>query len=878
MQSKIAIRAYTEENPKRFKRDVQENNQDFDRLLIFDTETTNDEFQNLKFGSFMVVQHSQEALLGMFYHKNNLVKGELEIIRKYCNKNNINLFDVGDFIDNIFYPEMLEAKSLCIGFNLPFDLSRLAIHFSEGRHTHKGDWFSIQLSPNKFLPRLKIKSIDSAMSFIQFSKKFKGHFLDLRTPSVIFTDDKHASLESSGKFFQCQTIKQKAKEHGIVNEEYLDYNINDLLATYNLYQNIVKHFDKFQIKANLNKIYSNASLGKSALKQMGIQPLSKISTKINAKVKGQLMSAYFGGRCETKIRKTPVEVSVLDFLSMYPSLTINMGLWDYVISKEIQEKDMTKETIEFLNRINLTTLINKEIWKLMNILVELEPNEDILPIRSNYLHKGDVYNVGINYLNYGKSLYYALPDVIASVLLTGKIPKVKRAIGFIPVGKQETLKKTNILDIEVNPSEQNFIKILIEKRHEYKELRDKHQKGSDDYNRFDGMQRALKILANSLTYGIFIELRTKQKDTDLIVYSKEQFFAKQKVEEEGKFFNPLIAVMQVAGARLLLAMAEKYLQDKNTSHIYMDTDACYAPSKYAHGLREFFKPLNPYSFNEDFFKIEKEKYLFYGISAKRYVLYRLENNKIVIEKDNFKLHGLGYLLNPFDKKFESGEKWHKEVWEDILKLHYNLINQEDVINKYSNLFSISKIAVSTPFLYKRFREYNKYKLISKQIKPFNFFLVGQRNYKDIKPIAPYSYDSQLAVHEKFIDYKSGQTFEGLHYWKNLADTILEYANHPESKFINGSQSGKLERRHINEAELIFIGKEVKNLEQLPLLLDKPLEYKSEKEKINKILRLSFKDAKGYKVSKSTLWEMKERLKKDPTNFNWKTKAVKKLLR
>ena len=77
--------------------------------------------------------------------------------------------------------------------------------------------------------------------------------------------------------------------------------------------------------------------------------------------------------------------------------------------------------------------------------------------------------------------------------------------------------------------------------------------------------------------------------------------------------------------------------------------------------------------------------------------------------------------------------------------------------------------------------------------------------------------------------------------------------------------------------LLTYKKEIKNLEQLPLLLDKPLEYKSEKEKIEKIMKISNKEARGHKVSKSTLWEMKERLRKDPKHFNWKTKAVRKLL-
>ena len=47
--------------------------------------------------------------------------------------------------------------------------------------------------------------------------------------------------------------------------------------------------------------------------------------------------------------------------------------------------------------------------------------------------------------------------------------------------------------------------------------------------------------------------------------------------------------------------------------------------------------------------------------------------------------------------------------------------------------------------------------------------------------------------------------------------------------------------------------------------------------IKKILSINVKEAKQKKVSKSTLWEMKERLNKDPKNFNWKTKAVRKLL-
>lgn len=144
-------------------------------------------------------------------------------------------------------------------------------------------------------------------------------------------------------------------------------------------------------------------------------------------------------------------------------------------------------------------------------------------------------------------------------------------------------------------------------------------------------------------------------------------------------------------------------------------------------------------------------------------------------------------------------------------------------------------------------------------------------------MASYSKNAQGSVFKPFIDYKSGKIFKGLEYWKSLADTILEYANHPESKFLNGSQNGILERRHLKDGEITVIGKETKNIEEQSLKVERIIEYKSEEDKIKKILSMSVGERKERKVSKSTYSEMKERLKKDSKNFNWKTKAVKKIL-
>lgn len=872
---KIAIRTYTEKKDKKRipEFETKEVPLRHNRVLVLDTETTTDEFQNLKFGSAIIFENEKEIYRLIFYNPETINKKEFGELERFSKEKNIDLYSTEKFIEEIFYPEVLKLRTLCVGFNLPFDLSRLAIHWSEARGNKKG-WFTFQLSKNKFTPWIKIKHIDSTMSFFQFSKpkfrnrdvsNFKGYFLDLKTLSSIFSDDKKISLKKAGEFFKCSIQKSEAKEHGKINEEYIKYNLNDSLATFDLYLNLLKHYKIYGIDIPLTKIFSSATLGKYALKQMGIKPLSRMSSK----TKGKLMASYYGGRCELRERKTPVEVSVLDFLSMYPSLTINMGLWDYMTAKNIVEKDVTEITKEFLKQIKLEDLTSKELWRNLNVLVELEPDEDILPVRSNYLEKSLIYNVGINYFKHKDTFYYALPDVINTILLTGRVPRIKKAIRFIPEGKQDSLKSTKIFGIDIDPRKDNFIKVLIEKRQEFKEKRDSDK---DNYDYYDGTQKALKILANSMAYGIFIEVNPQDKKSDLLVYGKKPFITNQKLEEEGAFFNPLIAVMQVAGARLLLTMAESFLVKNGYEHVYMDTDSCFIHYEIAERLRNFFGSLNPYSFKSDFFQIEKgkEKLLFYGISSKRYVLYKINNGKIEIV--DYKLHGLGHLLNPFNK----GVDWQKKIWEDILNLYYGKIIEREIIEKYSQFYAISKLTISTPSLIKRFKEYDRNKSLSKQIKPFNFIIIGQGN-SEVKPIASFNDNPQSVVHKEFIDYKSGKILKGEKYWRPLSDIVFRYIDHPESKFENGDKSGKLTRKHVREGEIRLIGKEVKNLEEQFLEIKNPVEYMSDKEKVDHILNIDTKTASEKGIPKQTLSNMKKRLRTNPERFNWNTKQAKKLL-
>jgi len=852
--SKIALRCYIDHKNKKIKSKRDKEQPYYDRVFVFDTETTNDEYQNLKFGSFAVYSKGILLRIGLFYNPKFVSDEELRELKNYCKKNPIiKLYTLKEFVEKVFYPEVYFKKALCVGFNLPFDLSRLAIDYSYARGSMEGG-FSFKLSENKKFPRIKIKHLDNTKSFIRFGKSFWGNFegcfLDLKTLAVTLTDEKHITLEKACEIFNKRYKKIKVIEHGKITKNYIEYNINDTLATYELYENLKKELERYEIKIPITEVYSSASLGKACLEQLGVKPFFEMNPNFSRKILGYVMSAYYGGRSEVKIRKKPVKVTVIDFLSMYPTMFILMDLWSLLIAEKIECIYDTENVKRFVENISLEDLRKQETWKNLNVIVQVLPENDILPVRMRYDEKENTFNIGVNYISSKIALWYALPDVIASKLLTGKSPKILKAIRFLPKGKQQ-LNKAEILGIEIDPNKENLFKTLVEKREEYKKLKE------------DFRQKALKILANATSYGIFVEINSKElkRETEVKVYSNGQFTSHvNKMEENGKYFNPVIAILITSGARLILAVTETLLKNHNQVHAFCDTDSMAIPPEYVKEIQEFFKSLNPYNFDKPLFKEEKKNVWFYGISAKRYVLYKKKGNEFLIEegKDKgYSLHGLGHLLNPFGKN----KNWHKMVWEDILKLHYRMITQEQFIRKYSNLFSISQLTVSTFELMKRFKRLNKGKPYEKQIKPFNFFLIGIGNKDYVKPISPYSNNPQEIVHKPFIDCKTGKILKGLKYWKSLSDTLLEYVNHKESKL--DGDVGILEKRHVFVDDITYIGKETNNIEETGILdLPNYTTYQNEEKLKKRILRLTTKEARIIGLNLETLRQIKKRIKEN----------------
>lgn len=854
MSSEAAVRAYTVINNG--TETFTESSDDIPaldtgRIIVVDTETTIDRFQNLMVGHFKLYVHLKLERHGMFYDPAMITPKERTVLAEYCKKREMDLYDVRDFVDNTLLPEIYSLQTLCVGFNLPFDLSRLAIDFGrtrrtkiDGRMVGMSGGFSLKMSENKTFPRLRIKHIEGNRAFINFGSppdkykqelKLKGNFVDCYVLVYALTGEKH-SLKSSGKLYDTKVKKADFEWTGHITEQSLDYLVQDVVSTFSLFGQLRDQYDLFGLDLPLSKVYSAASIGKALLKMMGVEPgAAKIAT-IPDDIKGYCATTYIGGRTEDKIRKQEELVTVIDFTSMYPTMCILMALWDFIICDHIEVEDFTEGAKKLLDEITLNDLQNPATWSRMNAIVELQPDGDILPSRGHY---GDhlSWNIALNHVTSDRKMWWALPDVVDSKLVSGKVPKIARANRFKAVGKQKGLRKVTILGKEIDPYKDNLFKWLIEYR---LELQHKIKECNNPAERqlLDKKQKGIKIIANATSYGIYMQIDTEDEECDLTVHGLSTFECHAaKKEKLGEFYNPVIATLITSGARLVLGAVEKILADNGSVHTYCDTDSMTVPPQFKEKIQQFFQPLNPYDDDSvRMFKVDEytdengEKHLlenvcFLGLSSKRYVIYRREGDDITILKASS--HGLKHLMNPFsddasgddyDLDVDDSKKgsWHKEVWLDIVNYNLGRVTVEQLNEKYGRSKAMAKLAITTPHLMRRLDKINKGKSYSRKIKPFNFCIVGVGSFVDpqtqkvVKPLSPFRSDPQRCAYEHFIDYESGKTLRGSHYWKKFSGIFWDYVNHPEAKF--DGDIGVLSRKHVRVSSVVHIGKESNNLD------------------------------------------------------------------
>jgi len=430
-------------------------------------------------------------------------------------------------------------------------------------------------------------------------------------------------------------------------------------------------------------------------------------------------------------------------------------------------------------------------------------------------------------------------------------------------------------DYRVDPANDDFFKRLINLRTTVKIRLKKATALNRDA--LDSEQQALKILTNSTSYGIFVEmivadLDASEKLTCFGPHGEGFPVDSNKVEEPGRFFHPLLATLITGAARLILGIAERLCGEQGLDWAFCDTDsmAIAKPEgmgqaefyERAHSICEWFSSLNPYEKKGSIFKIEDANYLIAGdsvgsdleplfcycISSKRYVLFNVApSGEVVIRKAS--AHGLGHYLAPYEDDDAPQsvptpsvaldkigvDRWRYDLWHNTIRAALDGHPDQVDLSYHSGLSkpAVSRYGAATPKLLGWFKRLNSGREYGDQVKPFNFLISFQsrsnlawtggeicppkrgrpRKPSPIRPVAPFSRNIVEAAETAFDRETDRRVEPGL--LMTYAETLAQYHLRPEAKFLNGehTDAGRTLRRHVIATRILHIRKEANKWEE-----------------------------------------------------------------
>jgi hypothetical protein len=804
--------------PKRRRRLADRSGDDScTEILVLDCETTIDAAQALRFGVWAYYRLIEGSWVcveeGVFYNDDlpTAAPDDFGVLKGYVGthyqdtgdgrRRRLRLLSRQDFVVRVFLRAAYDGDARVVGFNLPFDLSRLAVRSTEGRGRNRGGFSLVMAHGNaakgytehKHRPRLRVKTVNAHRADITFGKPmdagpthWSGDFVDTRTLVHALTGTGH-SLDSACAAFGVEGKSDSGGHGDPLTGQYIDYCRRDVAATAGLYQAAAGELAALGLPLTPPQVHSAASLAKAMLGGFGVDPILRRMPDLDVAVLGQAMSAFYGGRAECHIRKVavpaPVPVRLVDFTATYPTLFTLLDLWPIVTAQTLHTPEVTDEARELLDAVTIEAGFDPALWPRLNGYALVAPDDDILPVRARYVEGKPGYGIGMNHLTSTGPLWYPLPTVVASALLKGRPPKIIKAFRVVPQGQIDTLRPLVLPGgHRLDPRVENPFQVLVEQRERIR----------NDPTLAPGvrehLQRGLKVMANSGAYGIWAEYNSDPlpvgKTADVTVHGRaEQPFDTTVTapEDPGKYCFPPLAGIITGGAHLFLALLERCVTEAGGTWAMADTDSMAIVASEQGGLiacpggpertddgqeavrvltydqvetiRERFVALNPYDHQVvpgSILKHETDAWC-YAIAAKRYALFRYDNDgmpRLIPSQEHAPCsHGLGHLLNPYaHDKDVPADRWVVELWEYTLA--HALTKHRPAPPQWFDQPALSRISATSPALLGPFGAVNAGWPYDGQVKPFNFltYAPGAQPPADVpagaryRLVAPYATD------------------------------------------------------------------------------------------------------------------------------------------
>jgi len=284
------------------------------------------------------------------------------------------------------------------------------------------------------------------------------------------------------------------------------------------------------------------------------------------------MGAFYGPRVEVRVRHAPVPVSLVDFASQYSNVARLSGLWSLLTPSDRRRRG-DRRGREMLERVDLADVLDPKLWPQLVGVALVRPDGDVLPTRAWFAGRGDVPRVGLGPIHCDRLHPFAIADLVAAKLLTGRVPEVVSAWRLDGAGTASGLRVTRLGGrVRFDPYADDWWAACQRAR---AALGD------------SPMATGVKTIGNGTAYGDWIRVDQQPQAGFVALQRLDGRTERRRVDRpEGPrpMGLPALRVDRDAGGRLLMAALERLLADDGGLFASANTDSATVLSTRDGGL------------------------------------------------------------------------------------------------------------------------------------------------------------------------------------------------------------------------------------------------------------------------------------------------------
>jgi len=225
-----------------------------------------------------------------------------------------------------------------------------------------------------------------------------------------------------------------------------------------------------------------------------------------------------------------------------------------------RNRRLREELAALLQAVTPEWLLDASNWKRLAGFARIVPDGDVLPLRAKY--RGNSWQIGVNYVHASSDdpedrLWYAWPDLVASMLLMARSRGSWRPFRIVPIGKAKGLKTLAFRgQVPIGPRSQDFFQAVIE---EASATRGSHR--SQRHRARSAAAASLKTLGSADDYGHLRADGIARRATGSRAYVLRPSIDALPLQGEasggaGEYCFPPLASLITSGGHLLLALLE----------------------------------------------------------------------------------------------------------------------------------------------------------------------------------------------------------------------------------------------------------------------------------------------------------------------------------